>query len=136
MDGIDQIVVASAGDIPGKTVNDFLKILGLLREKNVRLRFDKENIDTGAESPLTLLDLIAAYRAAKTSEAIKAGQKRAAERGTKIGRPRVPSIIRERIKAALADGGGIRSTARRFKVSPAYVINVRRTMDDINMAAA
>jgi hypothetical protein len=48
--------------------------------------------------------------------------------GKRIGRPIVPGWVRERIQAALADGGGIRSTARTYNVSPASVINIRRTM--------
>ena len=136
LDGIDQIVVGSAGDLPGKAVNDFLKILGHPREQSVGLRLHREGIDTGTDSPLNILDLIAAYRSAKTSEAIKVGLKKAVERGTKIGRPEVPPVIRERIRAALAEGGGIRPTARRFKVSPAFVVNIRRTMVVPDMAAA
>jgi DNA invertase Pin-like site-specific DNA recombinase len=45
--------------------------------------------------------------------------------GKRIGRPQVPPQIRDRVRANLADGHGIRSTARKFKISPASVINIR-----------
>jgi hypothetical protein len=50
------------------------------------------------------------------------------EAGKGIGRPIVPHCVRDRILAALAEGGGVRTTARRFNVSPASVINIRRAM--------
>jgi transposase-like protein len=35
--------------------------------------------------------------------------------------------IRRRIAAALAEGGGVRPVARKFGVSPATVVEIRRT---------
>ena len=74
-----------------------------------------------------LLDLVASYRRAKLSQAIRAGQQKAVAAGKKIGRPEVPAGVRARIQAALADGGGIRPVARRFGVSPSSVLNIRAT---------
>jgi DNA invertase Pin-like site-specific DNA recombinase len=127
LDTVDQIVVSNAGDIPGKTIADLLKILAALRNYGVGLYLHAEDIDTGSGG-FVLLELVAAYRRAKLSQSIRAGQARAVAAGKRIGRPIVPGSVRERIKAALADGGGIRPTARRFNVSPGSVINIRRTM--------
>lgn len=135
LDGVDQVVVGGAGDLPGQTVNDLFKILGTFRDRGVGLRLHREDIDTDGGAP-AVLDLITAYRAAKLSEAIKIGQSKAVAAGKKIGRPEVPPVIQGRIRAALTEGGGIRPTARQFKVSPAYVINVRRMMVGTDMAAA
>ena len=131
LNAVDQVVLSNAGDIPGKKVNDLLKILGILRDHGVGLYLHNEHIDT-ASSGFALLDLIRAYRRAKLSQAIRAGQAKAVAAGKRIGRPSVPRGIAIRIRAALTEGGGIRSTARTYKVSPASVINIRRTM----MAAA
>lgn len=127
LDGVDQIVLSNAGDIPGKTVADLLKILGNLRDNGVGLYLHEEQIDT-ASTTFALLDIITAYRRAKLSEAIRSGQAKAVAAGKRIGRPMVPYRIQDRIRAALTNGGGIRPTARRYNVSPASVINIRRTM--------
>jgi DNA invertase Pin-like site-specific DNA recombinase len=125
---INQVVLSNAGDIPGKTVPDLLKVLNFYRDHGVSLYLHAERIDTGSTS-FAWLDLIAAYRRAKLSAAIRNGQAKAVAAGKKIGRPVVPPRVKARIRSALTQGGGIRPTARRFNVSPALVINVRNLMD-------
>jgi DNA invertase Pin-like site-specific DNA recombinase len=120
---IDQIIVASAVDLPGTKVQHLLAILSILRDHDVSLRLHRESIDTD-DGAATVLDLIKAYRAAKLSEAIRHGISKARRAGKVIGRPAVPDHVRRDIQIAVADGGGIRPTARRFGVSPASVINI------------
>jgi DNA invertase Pin-like site-specific DNA recombinase len=127
LDEVDQIVVADAGDLLGRTVADLLKILDLLRDHGVGLFLHDERIDTSG-SGFTVLDLISVYRRAKLSQAIRRGQAKAVAAGKRVGRPIVPHRVQDRIRAALAQGGGVRTTARRFNVSPATVINIRRTI--------
>ena len=135
LDRNDQVIMGCAGDIPGKTVADLFKTLGTFNDHGISLRLHHEGIDT-SDGAAAVLDLVAAYRAARVSEAIKHGQAKALAMGKKIGRPTVPQTIQNRIRAALTDGGGVRPTARRFKVSPAYVVNVRRTMISTDTVAA
>ena len=127
LDTVDRVVVADAGALPGRTVSDLLKILGLLRDRGVALHL--HDIETGATTS-AVLDIIKEYRRAKLSQAIRNGQAKALAAGKRIGRPTVPRGTVSRIQAALTEGGGIRSTARMYKVSPASVINIRRTMAD------
>jgi DNA invertase Pin-like site-specific DNA recombinase len=127
LDMVDQVVLSNAGDIPGRTIADLLKILSILRDHRVSLYLHSEGIDTEGVR-FAMLDLIVAFRRAKLSQAIRRGQQRAVEAGKTIGRPIVPHRVRDRIRAALAEGGGVRPTARRFNVSPASVINIRRAM--------
>jgi DNA invertase Pin-like site-specific DNA recombinase len=75
-----------------------------------------------------LLDVIGAYRRAMLSEAIRGGQAKDVATGKRIGRPIAPPSVEDRTQKALADGRGIRLTARQFNVSPASVINIRRDM--------
>jgi DNA invertase Pin-like site-specific DNA recombinase len=124
---IDQIVVNSAGDLPGKSVADLLKILATLCDNGVSLILSQDGIDTGSGSA-SVLHLVAAYRVAKRSEAIRRGISRARIEGKVIGRPAVSEDIRRRVQDAIANGGGIRATARRFGVSAASVINIRDAM--------
>jgi DNA invertase Pin-like site-specific DNA recombinase len=128
LDGIDQIVVGSIGDLPGRKVDDLLAILAIFRERGVGLRVHREAIDTGNGSE-AVLDLIAAYRRTRLSLSIKAGQERARASGKKkIGRPKIPTHIQHCIQIALKDGAGIRPTAKKYGVSPGSVANIRRTM--------
>jgi DNA invertase Pin-like site-specific DNA recombinase len=125
LDTVDRVVVADAGDLPGRSVADILKILGLLRDRGVTLHL--HNIETGTTTSV-VLDIVQAYRRAKLSHAIRVGQAKALAAGKRIARPIVPPRVQERIQAALAQGGGVRPTARLFNVSPASVINIRRAM--------
>jgi DNA invertase Pin-like site-specific DNA recombinase len=127
LDTVDQIVVADAAALPGRSVADVLKTLASLRDCGVGLHL--LDLDTGTTT-CEVLDIIAAFRRAKLSHAIRAGQARALQAGKRIGRPPVPTRVHNAIQDALISGGGIRPTARKFKVSPAFVVNVRRTMLD------
>jgi DNA invertase Pin-like site-specific DNA recombinase len=72
LDQADQLVVDGVGDLPGRTVADLLKVLGLFREHDVSLAIHREAINTD-DGPDAILDLITSYRAAKLSEAIRRG---------------------------------------------------------------
>jgi DNA invertase Pin-like site-specific DNA recombinase len=109
-------------------VSDLLKIFATFRDHDVSLYLGHEGINTGSAGS-ALLDIIQAYRRAKLSQAIKTGQAKALAAGKRIGRPTIPKVVVTRIQASLANGGGIRSTARKFNVSPASIINIRRTMN-------
>jgi DNA invertase Pin-like site-specific DNA recombinase len=128
LDGIEQVVVSSASDLPGKTAGDLLKILATLRYCGIGLSVRREGINTN-DGAAAIIDLIAFYRAAKRSEAIRRGISKARDRGKILGRPAVPAHVRQQIQMALMNSGGIRSTARKFNVSPGTVINVRQMMD-------
>jgi DNA invertase Pin-like site-specific DNA recombinase len=122
---IDQIVVGSAGDLPGKSTTDLIKIMETLCDHGVSVVVG--DIDTGSGSA-AVLDLVAAYRGSKRSEAIKAGQAEARAAGTRLGRPAIPDWVRQRIVADLRSGLGVRAAGRKNNVSGASVINVRRLM--------
>jgi DNA invertase Pin-like site-specific DNA recombinase len=114
---VDQIVLTNAGDLPGKQVTDLLKTLGVLGDHGIGLYLHTEGIDTSSGS-FALLDMIAAYRRARLSEAIRGGQAKAVAAGKRIGRPIVPPGVEDLTHKALADGRGIRLTARQFKPGP------------------
>jgi DNA invertase Pin-like site-specific DNA recombinase len=125
LNGVDQIAMASAGDLPGRTVNDLVRLLGTLRDHGVSLFLLTENIDTASGSA-AVLDLIGAYRAAKLSQAIRRGQERARAAGKIVGRPAIPQAVLISIQSCLQRGCGIRATARRFNVSPASVVTAKK----------
>jgi hypothetical protein len=87
---------------------------------------------TSTGSP-AVLDLISAYRRAKLGQAIRAGQAKSSERN---GRPPIPAGVRRQIVMALAEGGGITPTAKKFGVSPGSIVNIQRSMAPITAEAA
>lgn len=124
---IDQIVLSDAGDLPGRTVNDLLNIMAVLTANAVSILVPHLEIDTSTGSA-AVLELVRAFRRAKVSQAIRRGQEKARAAGRHIGRPPIPMSIRRRIVAALAEGNGIRPTARRFGVGAASVVTIRQEM--------
>jgi DNA invertase Pin-like site-specific DNA recombinase len=135
LDGVDQVAVTSAGDLPGRTVADLLRLLETLRNHGVGLFLLAENTDTASGSG-AVLDLIAAYRAAKLSAAIRRGQERARAAGKTIGRPIIPLAVRRRIMVDLAQNPTVRPLARKYGVSPGSIVNIRRSMAATLTAAA
>ena len=75
LDGIDEVVVASAADLPGRTVTNLLTVLGTLRGHRVSLYLHREGINIGSASAADLLDIAGAWQRAKLSKAIKAESK-------------------------------------------------------------
>jgi DNA invertase Pin-like site-specific DNA recombinase len=135
LDGIEQIVLADTGDLPGKSVNDLLAVLATLTAHDVSIVVPREGIDT-SNGPAALLALVAAFRRAKLSAAIRAGQGKARQQGRHVGRPPIPENVRRRIVADLVRGAGIRPTARKFAVAPGSVVNIRQAMSQVGAEAA
>lgn len=125
---IDEVVVASAGDLPGRNVRSLLCLLATLRDHGVSLCLHQEGVNTSAATASDLLDVAGAWQRAKLSKAIKIGQARAVEAGKTIGRPAIPHGVVIGIQRSLSSGAGIRPTARRFKVSAGSIVNIRRSM--------
>ena len=58
LDGVDQIAVASAGDLPGRSVRDLLKLLDILRDHGVGLLLVSEGIEIGSSYDNGVLEII------------------------------------------------------------------------------
>ena len=129
LDGLDQIVLANAGDLPGKTVTDFLCVLSRLSRRDIAVMVPSADIDTSNGSA-AVLNLIAAFRREKWTAAIRAGQNKARRMGRHIGRPPMPIALKDRIADVLRGGAGIRPTARRFNVSPASVAAISHAIEN------
>jgi DNA invertase Pin-like site-specific DNA recombinase len=135
LDQVDQVVVADAGDLPGRNVADLLKLLGAFRDHRIGLYLHREGIDTSSSSFATL-EIVEVCRRAKLSAAIRAGQAKALAAGKRIGRPPIPPGVLRRIRACLLAGDGTRSIARRFNISPASVSAIRGRMSEVDAEAA
>jgi DNA invertase Pin-like site-specific DNA recombinase len=136
LDAVDTVVVEAVSDLPVRSVHEFLSALARLHEAGVSLYVTSTNIDTLTSPATALLDLMIGFKNAKRSQAIRLGQERAAAAGKTIGRPKLGVKLGQRIAAAVAAGGGIRPTARKFGVSPATVINLTRSPQPAIVPAA
>ena len=129
LDAVDTVAIEDIHDLIGpiRSLNELLSALARLHDESVSLFVARSRIDTQARSAADLLALMIAFKQAKRSKAIRQGQERAVAAGRKVGRPEVRPKLRQRIADAVAAGGGIRPTAKRFGVSPGTVINISRS---------
>jgi DNA invertase Pin-like site-specific DNA recombinase len=75
-----------------------------------------------------MLGLFGEFERAMVRDRVLAGLDRARSSNKRLGRPPMPPIRIERIRQAIADGRGVRETARLLKVSAAKVSEIRRAM--------
>jgi DNA invertase Pin-like site-specific DNA recombinase len=67
---------------------------------------------------------------------VRAGLKRAVEKGSKLGRPKIGAELEKRIQAQLRRGKGILATAKELAVGTGTVHRIARAMGPFGSAAA
>jgi hypothetical protein len=127
LDQFDKIVLSDAGDLPYRTASDVLAMLESLAAHGVSVAVPSLGIDT-SNGPIAVLQLVGVCRKAMTSRAIRRGQDKARAAGARIGRPPIPPQVRRRIVADLSAGAGVRPTARKYRVAPASVVTIKKSM--------
>lgn len=124
----------------GRSLPDLLGLLGELQARGVDLYLDQQALDTGTPAGRMLfgmLGLFGEFERAMIRDRVLAGLHRARSSGKRLGRPPTTPYQVGRIRAALAEGRGVRETARLLKVSAAKVSEVRRSMaEPVETAAA
>jgi DNA invertase Pin-like site-specific DNA recombinase len=116
----------------GRSLRDLLALLEDMRAKDVDLYLEKQGLDTSTPSGRLMFQMVGAFsefERAMISERVKSGMMRARANGRHLGRPKLDTALREKIKAALNEPGrpGIRVVARRFSVSPGTVQSISRS---------
>jgi DNA invertase Pin-like site-specific DNA recombinase len=125
------LVMAWSVDRLGRSLQHLVAFLEHLRECNIDLFLHQQGLDTttsGGRMMFGMLSVFAEFEKAMIQERVRAGMKRAAEKGTKsgraIGRPAIPESKRLAIRATyMAGGKGLREVAQQFDVG---VETVRR----------
>jgi DNA invertase Pin-like site-specific DNA recombinase len=115
----------------GRSLPDLLGILGELQARGTDLYLHQQALDTGTPAGRMLfgmLGLFGEFERAMIRDRVMAGLERARSSNKRLGRPPMPAFKVERIRVALAEGRGIRETARLVKVSAAKVTEIRRAM--------
>ena len=115
----------------GRSLPDLIGLLGELQARDVDLYLHQQALDTATPSGRLLYSLIGIfgeYERSMIQDRVRAGLDRARASGKRLGRPPTTPYQIDKVRAALADGRGVRETARLLKISAAKVSEVRRSM--------
>ena len=124
---VDIIMVWSV-DRLGRSLQDLIGFLGELRAAGVGLFLHQQGIDTTTPAGRALFQMLGVFSEFERSiiqERVRAGIARAKAQGKHCGRPRINGEIEQAIRAALAEGRGIRKVARECGVGTSVVQRVR-----------
>jgi DNA invertase Pin-like site-specific DNA recombinase len=122
------LVAAWAVDRIGRSLPDLVAFLGDLNAKGVDLYLHRQGLDTSTPSGRAMfgmLSVFADFERAMIRERILAGLRRTSK---KSGRKPMAEDRVEAIRRSLADGQGIRATARAHRASTTTVTRIAREM--------
>ncbi len=131
-----ELLAAWSVDRLGRSLQDLIATLNELQAANVGLYLHRQAIDTttpAGKAMFQMLGVFAEFEHAMIQERVKAGLKRAKEQGTKsgkpIGRPLIKAKMEAKIRTILAQGHGIRKTAKLAGAGVGTVHRIKRTID-------
>ena len=116
---IDMVMVWSV-DRLGRSLQHLTSLLSDIESKGITLYLHQQNIDTSSPSGKMLFQLLGVFAEFERSmirERVMAGLDRARSQGKRLGRPPVPPIQVEKIKALRQEGLSYRKIAKRTGLS-------------------
>lgn len=122
------IVAAWSVDRLGRSLPDLVTLLGELQARDVDLFLHQQALDTSTPSGRLLFQMLSVFSEFERSMIIarvKAGLQRTSKR---LGRPPMSNEKTEAIRTMLAQGLGVRETARRTGAGTATVQRLKRAM--------
>lgn len=125
------VVMCWALDRLGRSLADLMSTLQELDGANVDLYLHQQAIDTTTPAGRLFFHItgaVAEFERGMLVARVKAGQARARKEGKRIGRPKLPYEVTQKIRIALGRGQGITKTARELGVGTATVANIKRNM--------
>jgi DNA invertase Pin-like site-specific DNA recombinase len=131
------LVMAWAIDRLGRSLIDLLGTIQAL-EACVDLYLDQQAIDTTTPAGKLMFQVTGAFAEFERSmirQRVRAGLKRAVERGATLGRPKINSDVERRIKSQLRAGKGILKVARELGLGTSTVQRIAREMGPFDVAA-
>jgi DNA invertase Pin-like site-specific DNA recombinase len=133
------VVMAWAIDRLGRSLIDLLGTIQALENCGVDLYLDQQSIDTTTPAGRLMFQITGAFAEFKRSmirQRVLAGLKRAVEKGSILGRPKISAQLERRIQAQLRAGKGILATAKELGVGTGTVHRIARAMRSFESAAA
>ena len=128
------IVAAWSVDRLGRSLSDLVAFLSDIQARGCDLYLHQQAVDTSTPAGRMLFQMLGVFAEFERSiitTRIRAGQDRARSKGVKFGRPSLPPIRLDKVKAALKDGHSIRAIAKNTGVSTATVQRVKRSMQTV-----
>jgi DNA invertase Pin-like site-specific DNA recombinase len=132
------VVMAWAIDRLGRSLIDLLGTIQTLEACGVDLYLDQQAIDTTTPAGKLMFQITGAFAEFERSmirQRVRAGLKRAVERGSTLGRPKIAPELEKRIQTQLRAGKGILATAKELGVGTGTVHRIARAMGPFVVAA-
>jgi DNA invertase Pin-like site-specific DNA recombinase len=132
------VVMAWAIDRLGRSLIDLLGTIQTLEACGVDLYLDQQAIDTTTPAGKLMFQITGAFAEFERSmirQRVRAGLKRAVERGSTLGRPKISPDVEKRIQGQLRAGKGILATAKELGVGTGTVHRIARAMGPFVVAA-
>jgi DNA invertase Pin-like site-specific DNA recombinase len=132
------VVMAWAIDRLGRSLIDLLGTIQTLEACGVDLYLDQQAIDTTTPAGKLMFQITGAFAEFERSmirQRVRAGLKRAVERGSTLGRPKINPDVEKRIQGQLRAGKGILATAKELGVGTGTVHRIARAMGPFVVAA-
>jgi DNA invertase Pin-like site-specific DNA recombinase len=133
------VVMAWAIDRLGRSLIDLLGTIQALETCGVDLYLDQQSIDTTTPAGRLMFQITGAFAEFERSmirQRVLAGLKRAVEKGSILGRPKISAELERRIQAQLRSGKGILATAKELGVGTGTVHRIARAIRPFESAAA
>src|SRR5215470_16533359 len=125
------VIMAWAIDRLGRSLIDLLATIQTLEASGVDLYLDQQSIDTTTPAGKLMFQVCGAFAEFERSmiqQRVRAGLKRAAEKGNYPGRPKIGEALEKRIQTQLRTGKGILKVARECGVGSGTVQRIRQEM--------
>jgi DNA invertase Pin-like site-specific DNA recombinase len=126
------VIMAWAIDRLGRSLIDLLGTIQTLEACGVDLYLDQQSIDTTTPAGKLMFQVCGAFAEFERSmiqQRVRAGLKRAAEKGNYPGRPKISEALEKRIQTQLRAGKGILKVARELGVGTGTVQRIKAEMD-------
>jgi DNA invertase Pin-like site-specific DNA recombinase len=128
------VVMAWSVDRLGRSLQDLVAFLSELHALGIDLFLHQQGLDTttpAGKAMFQMMGVFAEFERAMIQERVRAGLARARSEGRRLGRPRIPPELEERIRKALATPGrpGVRKIAEQFGVDPGTVQRISRPFE-------
>ena len=122
------VIMAWAIDRLGRSLIDLLGTIQTLEACGVDLYLDQQSIDTTTPAGKLMFQVCGAFAEFERSmiqQRVRAGLKRAAEKGNYPGRPKISEALEKRIQTQLRAGKGILRVAREIGVGTGTVQRIK-----------
>jgi len=126
------VIMAWAIDRLGRSLIDLLGTIQTLEACGVDLYLDQQSIDTTTPAGKLMFQVCGAFAEFERSmiqQRVRAGLKRAAEKGNYPGRPKIGEALEKRIQTQLRAGKGMLKVARELGVGTGTVQRIKAEMD-------